>query len=133
MRHHAQHLVQDNIEQSPNLPNFKKPSAGSLEQSMGDRNREEIGLSYLPAGLLRLAVSIYLESIPGFLKSLKIPPQHSVQDYIEQSPKCPMLRSPGIEFKESIPELLKILQSRAHGSSSLDSFGANSGLSTTVM
>jgi hypothetical protein len=69
MRHHAQHSVQDNIVQSPNLQNFEKPSAGNLEQSMGDRNRVGIGLSYLPAVLHRLAVSI-----PGnrFLGSLKV-------------------------------------------------------------
>jgi hypothetical protein len=30
-------------------------SAGILEQSMGTRNREGIGLSYLPTRLLRLA------------------------------------------------------------------------------
>ena len=42
--------------------------AGILEQSMGARNRVGIGLSHRPARLHRLA-----ESIPGLLKSLKIP------------------------------------------------------------
>jgi hypothetical protein len=45
-------------------------SAGILKQSMGARNRVGIGLSYWPARLHRLA-----ESIPGLLKSLKIPTQ----------------------------------------------------------
>jgi hypothetical protein len=44
--------------------------AGILEQSMGAKNRVEIGLPYRPAKLQRLA-----ESIPGLHKSLKIPPQ----------------------------------------------------------
>jgi hypothetical protein len=46
-------------------------SAGILEQSMGARNRVGIGLSYRPA---RLGID-YLKSIPGLLKSLKIPSQ----------------------------------------------------------
>jgi hypothetical protein len=43
--------------------------AGNFEQSMGAKNREEIGLSYRPARLHRLA-----ESIPcnRFLGSLKV-------------------------------------------------------------
>jgi hypothetical protein len=41
-------------------------SAGILEQSLGARNRVGTGLSYRPARLRRLAVSI-----PGLLKSLK--------------------------------------------------------------
>jgi hypothetical protein len=45
-------------------------SAGILKQSMGARNRVGIGFSYWPARLHRLA-----ESIPGLLKSLKIPAQ----------------------------------------------------------
>ncbi len=68
-------------------------SAGILKQSMGARNRVGIGLSDQPARLHRLAESILglqknlkiplqatqaggtssLESIPGHLKSLKIP------------------------------------------------------------
>ncbi len=50
-------------------------SAGIYKQSMGTRNRVEIGLSYRPARLHRLAKSIriiQLESIPGLLKSFKI-------------------------------------------------------------
>ncbi len=43
-------------------------SVGILEQSMGARNRVGIGLSYRPAWPHRLA-----ESIPGILKSIKIP------------------------------------------------------------
>jgi hypothetical protein len=43
--------------------------AGILEQSMGNRNREGIWLSYWPARLHRMA-----ESIPELLKSLKIGP-----------------------------------------------------------
>jgi hypothetical protein len=39
---------------------------------MGVRNREGVELSYRPARLHRLA-----ESIPGLLKSLKIPPLYS--------------------------------------------------------
>jgi hypothetical protein len=50
----------------------KATSAGILEQSKGARNRLGVGLSYLPARLNRLA-----ESIPGLLKSLKIPSQDS--------------------------------------------------------
>ncbi len=42
--------------------------AGILEQSMWSWNRVGIGLSYRPARLHRVA-----ESIPGLLKSLKIP------------------------------------------------------------
>jgi hypothetical protein len=42
--------------------------AGILKISMGPRNRVGIGLAYRPAKLHRLA-----ESIPGLLKSLKIP------------------------------------------------------------
>ncbi len=41
---------------------------------MGARNRLRIGLSYWPARLQRLA-----ESIPGLLKSLKIPSHFEVR------------------------------------------------------
>jgi hypothetical protein len=50
-----------------------KICAGILEQSMGSRNRAGIRLPYRPARLHRLAKTISLESIPGLLKSLKIP------------------------------------------------------------
>ncbi len=49
-------------------------SAGIIEQSMG-AGPVGIELSYRPARLRRLAESISLESIPGLLKSLKIPAQ----------------------------------------------------------
>jgi hypothetical protein len=49
-------------------------SAGILEQSLGARNRVGIGLSYRPARLRRLE-DRFLGSIPGHLKSLKIPSQ----------------------------------------------------------
>ncbi len=55
--------------------------AGILEQS---RNRVGIGLSHRPVRLHRLA-----ESIPGLLKSLKIPPLnvlHSVEQFEESCP-----------------------------------------------
>ncbi len=58
-----------------NNENHQDKCAGILEQSMGARNRVGIGLSYRPARLHRLAESISLESIPGLLKSLKIPSQ----------------------------------------------------------
>jgi hypothetical protein len=47
---------------------YRPVSSATLEQSIGDGNRVGIGLSYQPARLHRLA-----ESIPGLLKSLKIP------------------------------------------------------------
>jgi hypothetical protein len=47
---------------------FVTPCTGILEQSIGARNRVGKGLPYRPARLHRLA-----ESIPGLLKSLKIP------------------------------------------------------------
>jgi hypothetical protein len=43
-----------------------------FKQSMGARDQVEIMLSYRPARLHRLAESIFLESIPGLHKSLKI-------------------------------------------------------------
>ncbi len=47
------------------------------QQSMGTRNRVEIGCLTGPPWLRRLAESIlgidFLESIPGLLKSLKLP------------------------------------------------------------
>jgi hypothetical protein len=48
-------------------------SGSVLEQSMGARNRVGIGCSYRPTRLHRLA-----ESIPGVLKSLKIPSLYSI-------------------------------------------------------
>jgi hypothetical protein len=54
---------------------YRPDSAGIFKQSMGARNRVRIGFSYRPARLRRLAESISLESIPGLLKSLKIPAQ----------------------------------------------------------
>jgi hypothetical protein len=56
------------------LPNSPNPvnSAGILEQSMGARNREEIGLLYRPARLHIGWRNRSLESIPGLLKSLQI-------------------------------------------------------------
>ncbi len=50
-----------------------RSSAGILEQPMGTRNRVGIGLSYRDARLHRLA-----ESIPGLLKSIKIPYQYDI-------------------------------------------------------
>ncbi len=50
----------------------------NFRKYMGARNRVGIGLSYRPARLHRLA-----ESIPGFLKSLKIP---SLMSFAKTSP-----------------------------------------------
>jgi hypothetical protein len=61
---------------------------------MGARNQVGIGLSYRPAGLQRLT-----ESIPGVIKSLKIPSLGYV--------------AVGIDSLESIPGLLKRLKIRA--------------------
>ncbi len=54
-------------------------SAGILEQSMGAGNQVGIRLSYRPARLHRLA-----ESIPGLLKSLKIPSQDLVKSKLRR-------------------------------------------------
>jgi hypothetical protein len=49
----------------------KQNSAGILEQSTIARNRVGIWLSNRPARVQRLAESVPLESIYGFLKSIK--------------------------------------------------------------
>ncbi len=54
------------------LTSTSSPSAGILEQSMGARNRVGIGLSYHPPCYIGWRNRSF-ESIPGLLKSLKIP------------------------------------------------------------
>jgi hypothetical protein len=54
------------------------PSAGILEQSMVARNRVGIGLSYRPQDYIGVGGIDSLQSIPGLLKSLKIPALDSV-------------------------------------------------------
>jgi hypothetical protein len=66
------------------IPSAYVACAGIFKQSMGARNQVGIGLLYRPAMLYRLA-----ESIPGLLKSLKIPSlagrYHKPYDFIPQS------------------------------------------------
>jgi hypothetical protein len=52
---------------------------------MGARNRVEIGLSYRPARLHRLA-ELTLESIPGLLKRLKIRDLYNLIKGLSRSP-----------------------------------------------
>jgi hypothetical protein len=60
---------------SPGIDSYVawRSSAGILEQSMGTGNRVGIELSYRDARLHRLT-----ESIPGLLKSIKIPYQYYI-------------------------------------------------------
>jgi hypothetical protein len=62
------------IDSRESIPPVYVACAGILEQSMGARNREGRRLSYRPARLHRLLEISSVESIPGLLKSLKIPP-----------------------------------------------------------
>ncbi len=80
---------------------YRPASAGIFKQPMGDRNRVEIWLLHRPARLHMLAELIFLESISGLFKSLKIRAQQST-------------RAGKIDFLESILGLLKSLKIRAH-------------------
>jgi hypothetical protein len=79
--------------------------AGTLEQSMGARNRAGIGLSYRPAGLHRMAESISWNRFLGLLK---------VQKYRLWPVRARIfihLSSPGIDSKETIPPIYVACQS----------------------
>jgi hypothetical protein len=62
------HIRSPGIDSKESIPSAYVACAGTFKQSMGAWNQVGIGLLYRPARLYGLA-----ESIPGLLKSLKIP------------------------------------------------------------